>query len=295
MKKIILFVVSLFIADLAWVQQVPSDTEKSVGKHGRIEQVVERGHRVIRFVDKTGKKLKELPVDSKDTVVRVRKDKGFRPGDFKVKISTQLAQDIEDMRKGSKRDIALIRKESKEARVVRDNQYLVLEESVSNFLEYADADDSERAESAAESSLLTHVYDREGNKILELSGDEGCQPVVSNTGHFFVVTVGEYAGAKILNRNREVLAEFDATVGPVFFSMNDKYILAVKYNPSSKTGLSTLTVFDTKENKFSEVTIPWGVFAADEIPEIDETGRKLIMRHAWDPATKAAKVDTIQF
>lgn len=277
-----------------------TDTQKNSGEgsgKAHIEDVTENGHRMLRFFDKDGKKAKDIPFESKDVSLRVQKGKPFTPAAYKIKMSTQLAQDIGDMCKVSDRDVALIRKESKEANFVRDGKFLVTEESVSDFLEPADADDSERAESPAEFSQISRVYDRAGNLILELPREEGWQPVVSNTGQYFVVTVGEYQKSKILNRSRNVLAEFDGSFGPVLFSRTDRYILLVQYRPEDRTGTAFISVFDTNTNKLGlkKIPVPWSVFASNETPEIQEDTRTLIVRHAWDPGTKAAKVDKVQF
>lgn len=268
----------------------PSATPKP-----RIEEVFENNQKLIRFNDKDGKKIKELVVGVKDTRTRIGKEKIFDRSGFKVSISTDVAAVIEARRKHSGRDIELVRQESNSARISDNKKYLVLEESRLDFVEYADIKyDSEFAEDPAENVSVARVYNAEGKEILTLNNTEGWNPLVSNTGQFFAVTIGESEGLKIINLKKEVLAEV-SFLGPTYFSDNDRYILLVNdLLPGRKAAVS---VFDTEsmnlESEKLEVDVE--VFRGIKRMEIFEPQREIVITHAGDVKTRTIKVDRLRF
>ena len=275
----------------------PKEIAQTAKSKQRIEEVFENNHKLIRFYGKDGRKTKDINLKQKETKIRISKAKDFNPSGFKIKISSVVIAVIEENRKSYGRDISFTRQESRTAHPNQNGRFFAVDSSYLDFVEFADARDGELSGDPVETDRVTAIYEQYGTKIFELNRSDGWQPIVSNTGQFFVVIFGENEKTRIINRNKEVLAEFNGVVRPVFFSENDKYILLVYFNPNDETGTATLSVFDTTKNKLElkKIILPWSTFAANESPEIYEDTRTMIIRHAWEPATKEAKVDTIQF
>ncbi len=298
------FIALLMISALA-TMLLAKDTEPTPTKakdipqvaspNQRIEEVFENNHKVIRFHDKSGKKVKELGVGETEIRTHIGKEKVFDRSGLKVNISTAVAEAIESLRKHSGRDIEHVRQESNSARISDNKKYLVLEESRLDFVEYADIkSDSEYAEDPVENTSIARVYNAEGKEILTLNNTEGWNPLVSNTGQFFAVTVGESEGLKILNLRKEILAEV-SFLGPTFFSDNDRYILLV--DDLIPGGKAAISVFDTKENKFelNKLTIPNSAFKNIEKMNISEDKREITIIHFWDIKTRRVKTEKLQF
>jgi len=293
--RTILFVVAFFVGAVVAQAQPPAESSRSQNlKNGRIGRASEKGKTVLRFVDKDGKRIKDIDIEPKETNIRISKNKVFDPADFAVKISTRGVEHLKKMRETG-RDVVFTRREGKEISISRNGRFVAVEESVSDFSDYADANDSERGEGPDEYAAVSKIYNLDGDVILELSMAEGWQPVVSNTGKFFVVTVGEYGKQRIINSSRVILAEIPYHIGGKFFSENDRYILLA--NKIHGTDLCELTVFNTSDNKLElkKSVLPWSTFQGIEKLEISEKDRIMIIHHTWDPAVKEAKVDTVRF
>jgi len=304
MKSLIaLLLLSVFATDLpAKEKESPAtkaeESPQPANPKQRIEEVFENNRKLIRFYDKVGNKIKELEVGVKETRTRISKENAFDHAGFKVSISTDVAAVIEARRKHSGRDIELVRQESNSARISDNKKYLVLEESRLDFVEYADIKyDSEYVEDPAENTSVSRVYNAEGKEILMLNNTEGWNPLVSNTGQFFAVTIGESEGLKILNLKKEVLAEV-SFLGPTYFSDNDRYILLVNdLLPGRKAEVS---VFDAKENKLELRILLLEECCGDTNKvEILEDKREIIIRHEWDVKTNRwlvpPSIERIQF
>lgn len=274
---------------------VGSTVVKVEPKRGHIERVKEKGHEVIRFFDKDGKRIKELNLEKKDIKIIVSRSKRFYPLGFKVNISTWVAEVIENARKEFGRDIELYRQESHWSSLSGNGKFMVITDDYADYVELADANDSERADGATEIRNITTIYDLEGNKIIELPKEEGWQPVISNTGQFFVVTVGEYERHRIVNRNKKIIAEFEYHVGNKFFSENDVYILMTNKIPDSD--LCELTVFNTRENRLElkKTILPWNTFQGIEKNEIFEDTRIMVIHYSGESRPQGPRVNTVHF
>lgn len=275
----------------------PDGVKKAEPKRGRIERVKEKDDEIIRFFDKDGKKTREVRLGERTHKVRINKSKRFNRASLKVNVSKKVADIIESARKESGRDIELHRQESHWSSMSGDGNFVSVIDNYADYIEVADARDDERSEGATEIASTTTIYDLAGNKILELSKDEGWQPVVSNTGQFFVVTLGEYEKSRLIAQDKRVLAEFDGVVAPVFFSMNDRYALLLHFDPQADSKNALLTVYDTLADKLEskKLSIPWRIFSSNETPEINEETRTIIIRHKWDSIKKTSEVDTVHF
>lgn len=250
----------------------------------RIEEVFENNRKLIRFHDKDGKKIKEIDLEQKETKIRINQNKPFNPSNFKLKISSQIAETIEEIRKSSGRDVELYRSEYKEVSFSGNKQFVVVEDGYLDFVDFADASDGERAEEATESVRVTTIYGQEGNKIIELSKADGWQPIVSNTGEFFIVTIGEYEKHRIINREKETLAEVSYHRGNKFFSTHDRYILLENEPEGSEH--CEWTIYDTKERKLELGKVLLKECSGDVNKiEILEDKREIVMRHEWDMKT----------
>ena len=197
---------------------------KAAPSHGRIERVKESGNEIIRVFNKDGEKIREFHLGMKDVKVRVSKKQKFNPSSISVYISSRVADAIENTRKESGRDVVLYRRESHWSSLGGNGKFVAITDDYADFVEVSDALDGERTEEATEISNTTSVYDSEGNKILELNKEDGWQPVVSNTGNYFIVTVGEYERHRIINRQKKLMAEVDYHSGRKFFSSDDGFV-----------------------------------------------------------------------
>lgn len=271
------------------------EAPQAAGPKYRIEEVFENNRKLIRFHDKAGKKIKEIDLGSKETKIRISKERIFDRNGFKVNISTEVAEAIESLRKRSGRDVEHLRQETLEGWISDNKKYLVLEESRLDFVEYADIkSDSEFAEDPIETGSITRVYDTDGKEILTFTEDEGRGATVSNSGNFFLIAYGD-VGGRIINSRKEVLAEipFNATSG--YFSDSDRYFLLV--NDSIPWGKATISVFDTKENKLEleKLEVEAAVVRGIKKVEIFELQRELVITHSGDVKTRTIKVDRIRF
>lgn len=269
---------------------------KEAGKHGRIERVKENDYEVVRFFDKSGKKTREIQLKEDDLKIRISNKNAFKSSDLEIKISPTVESAIREMREmDNKRDVQLHRRISRDSWFNGNGRFLIVEEGYADFLRFADSKDGESSGEPTETESVITVYDQNGAKLLELPKSEGAVSV-SNTGNFFVVTVGEYEKTKIMDKDKHSLAEF-AFHGNYYFSETDRYILLVYFNPEENANDAALTVYDTKENKLElkKVILPWRIFASNKTPEINENTRTMIIRQSWNPKTKKAKEDVIRF
>ena len=264
-------------------------------KRGHIERLFDKDHEVVRFIDKDGKKTKEINLRAKETKIKIGKTDLL--DQKKIGISPKVLAEIEEIRKSHGRDIVFSRQESREARFSQNEKFLIVEDLYLDFVEFADARDSELSGDPVETGGQVSIYGIDGNKIFEISKNEGMRPIVSNTGQYIVMLSNEEKKNKIYNTNKKILAEFDGPTGPLFFSQNDRYILLVHFSPDDGTGMTTLSVYDTTRNKLEikKIALPWSTFSSNETPDIQENTRTMIIRHEWDPAQEAARTDRIRF
>ncbi|MHB0995281.1 MAG: YncE family protein [Elusimicrobiales bacterium] len=274
-------------------QEKSQGTEKSDTRTGRIEHVKEQNRDVIRFWDKDGKIIRDIDVSSEENTEHVSKEKAFNQAASKVKVSSKVAERIESLRKESGRNIAILQRTNREIFIGKNSKQVAIAESVYDFVDFADANDGERTEDAAEILNTLIVYDSTGKEIFRRENQPGGVEM-SNTGEYFVVAKVP-KGVDIINRNNEVLGAVLAEPERVYFSPKDRYVLVLHF--TGNTDSIAITVFDTKERKleFARVYAPWGMFASNEIPVINENKRTISVQHAWEPATKTAKVDTVRF
>ncbi|MHB0997513.1 MAG: hypothetical protein ACYC2I_14200 [Elusimicrobiales bacterium] len=264
-------------------------------KQGHIERLFDKDHEVIRFMDKDGKKTKEINLQAKETKIRIGKTEFI--DQKKLGISPKVLTEIEEIRKSNDRDVVFSRQESREARFNQNEKFLIVEDLYLDFVELADARDAELSGDPVETGGQVSIYGNDGNKIFEISKNEGIRPIVSNTGQYIVMLSNEEKQNKIYDTAKKILAEFDGPTGPLFFSQNDRYILLVHFNPDDGTGMAALSVYDAVKSKleYKKIMLPWGTFSSNETPDIQENTRTMIIRHEWDPARKAAKTDRIRF
>ncbi len=263
----------------------------------RIEEVFENNHKLLRFHDKDGKKTKDIDLVSKETKIRVSKEKIFDHSSFGLKISSKIAETIEEMRKSSGRDVELYRSELKEVSFSGNKQFVVVEDGYLDFVDFAEASDGERSEDPTETGCVTTVYDSDGNKVLELSKDEGWRPIVSNTGQIFIVVVGEYGKQRIMNRKKEILAEIPYFSGGALFSERERFIIFTEMTYGSDK--SSISVFDTQNDKFElrKLVVSNLVFKNIKKIEILEDKREIVISH--EPfhvrVAKGNEIDRVRF
>lgn len=293
----------LLISALATVLPA-KDTEPSTAKtkeaaqvakpKQRIEEVFKNNRKLIRFHDKNWEKTKEIDLESKETKVRINKDKVFDPSSFKLKISSQIAGTIEETRKSSGRDVELYRSESRKASFSGNKQFVVVEDGYLDFVDFADSSDAERSEDPIEIQQTDTVYNLDGIEIIKLTREEGGVAAISNTGEFLVLVTGE-AGERLINRKKEILAEIPFHADGIYFSANDRFIVFTKLTYGSDK--CSISIFDTHNNKLEleKLVVSNLVFKNIERMEISETKREIIIQHSWDIKTKQVKTDKLQF
>ena len=264
-------------------------------KREHIERLFDKDHEVIRFIDKDGKKTKEINLQAKETRIRIGKTEFI--DQKKLGISPKVLTEIEEIRKSHGRDIVFSRQESREARFSQNEKFVIVDDLYLDFIELADARDAELSGDPVETGGQVSIYGIDGNKIFEISKNEGMRPIISNTGQYIVMLSNEEKKNKIYKTDKKILAEFDGPTGPLFFSQNDRYVLLVHFSPDDGTGMATLSVYDTAKNKleFKKIALPWSTFSSNETPDIQENTRTMIIRHEWDPAREAARTDSIRF
>ena len=262
----------------AFSDKVDAATETVKSKR-RIAEVFENGHKLIRFYDNDGKKKKDINLDQKETKIRISKDKAFDASQYKIKISAEVMEAIKESRKRDNRDVELFRREFRETSFSGNNKFVAVEDGYLDFMEFADASDGELSETPVETDRVTTVYDSDGNKILELNKNDGWQPIGSNAGQFFIVTIGEYGKYRIMNRKKEILAEIPYFSGGAFFSERERFIIFEEMTYGSDK--SSLSVFDTQNNKFEleKIVVSNLVFKNVEKMEILEDKREIIILH----------------
>ena len=275
-------------------QQVSTATVKSEGRHARIERITEKGHDIVRFYNKDGKKTKEVQLGEIEKTARLGKNKSFNAATFELKISSTLAGKVESLRKRSGRDIEVMRRTSKEAETSENGKFLVVEDSQGDFIDYADATEGESSGEVAESVMSNTIYDLQGKQVLTISNEEGWHPRCSNTGKYFVVTLGESAGLAILDIQKNRLAEV-SFVGPVYFSENDRYILLV--DDLGEAGKAAITVYNTesKELELRKVIVDVMVFRGVDFANVSEDRREMTIQHVWNAGKQEERVDTVRF
>lgn len=263
----------------------------------QIKQINDNNNTFIQFVDKKGRVIKNVNVGTSETTTKIPSRKEFNPTKLRLPISTKTISIIELMRKEDERDIILLRRELKEPFIRHNGKFVVIEENVYYFIEYDNANDSERADSPTELQMLTTIYDISGNKIFELTQKEGYRATVSNTGNFFLISLGEYGPWRLVTKSKKALAEFPGSISYICFSKTDKYIFVVQFDPEKDTEMAILNIVDTSQvgRPPLKIRVPWSMFSANESPVIDEENRTLTVQHAWEPATREAKVDSIRF
>lgn len=275
-------------------QETSTKTVKTKSEHGRIEQVREGGNKIMRFFDRDGKKTNEIQLGETTVRARLKKNTRYSATDFGLKLSSGVARALDSAAKGS-RDVVIQRRISKEARKNDKGNFWAVSDLRSDFLDYADVQsEDEYTESPVETERISTVYDLDGNEIVKIPGKEGWHPIVSNTGRYFIVTVGEHKGLRILNRNKAVLAEVPF-VGSAYFSESDRYILLIE--DLLPGGKAAVNVFDTKENKLElrKVVVNRLTFQTIKQMEILEPSREIIVKHIWNPQAQESKVEKVKF
>lgn len=262
-------------------------------KEGHIEHGSESGHEVFRFFDKGGVKRREIRLGQKTLKAKLDRNTPYNAATFGLKISSDVARWLEAARKKSDADMEVERRFSKYAEATPDGKFVVLQDRRDDFLKFADGRVTELYGEAVERESQTTVYDEDGNEILQLTDSEGWHPRVSNTGRYFVVTIGDSKGLRILNRDKAALAEVPF-VGPVYFSDTDRFILLVEWVPSGKASIS---VYDTvnKKLELGKILVARSTFQSINTVTIIEGNRTLIIKHAGDVKTRQIKTDKVQF
>lgn len=296
MKKLMLFVGTLCVcAALSYGQGKNDDAKDSRSKRPRIEQTRDNDHEVIRFYDKAGKKTKEFQLGQTETRVVLKKQKAFNAASFGLKISTSVAELLEAGRKRSGRDMAVKRRISKHASVTQDGKYVVVHDSRGDFLEHADGRDVENWEypEAVETEDSETVYDSDGREVLRLSENDGHGISVSNTGKYFAIGYGD-TGGRIINAQKEVLAETPFMENNLYFSENDKYIIFVE---GGGIGGATISVYDTENKKLElrKLVVNGSFFQGIDEIKISEPNREIIVQHIWDPKKAEKKLEKVKF
>ncbi|MCM2267180.1 MAG: hypothetical protein NDI60_05320 [Elusimicrobiales bacterium] len=298
MKKAILFAGALYGCMTLLHAQARPVAQKEAdgnikGKGPRIERAIEKGKEILRFHDVKGRKTREISIENKNTQIRVSKSKPFDHSRFKIRISTQVADAIENTRKRTGRDISVTRREEREMSIERGGKFAIVSVHSSDFVEVADPLDSERAEDPVEASSEFSVYDAEGNDILTLE-NHGDGATISNTGNYFLVLNGS-GGEHVINRSKEVLAEIPFVVYQAYFSPNDRYLVLVELSAASSE--CPISVYDTVNKKLElrKLSVDKMVFQSVDEIDISEEKREIVIRHLWDWKTRKVKTETFVF
>lgn len=262
-------------------------------KRGHIERLFDKDHEVIRFIDKDGKKTKEIAIQTKETRIRIGKTELI--DQKSVGISPKVLTEIEEIRKSHDQDIVFSRQESREARFSQNEKFVIVDDLYLDFIELADARDAELSGDPVETVGKTRIYNAEGNLLCELARTDGWQPVLSNSGEYLIVTIGDYEKHRILNLQKEILAEMPYHNGNKWFSPNDRFILLEDRPQYSEK--SSITVYDTKKKKINlnAVVVDGRIFTEIESMRISEGNRTVFIKHLWNPETKQSKEDILRF
>ena len=262
-------------------------------KREHIEHLFDKDHEVIRFIDKDGKKTKEINLQAKETRIRIGKTEII--DQKSIGISPKVLTEIEEIRKSHGRDIVFSRQESREARFSQNEKFVIVDDLYLDFIELADARDAELSGDPVETVGKTRIYNAEGNLLCELARTDGWQPVLSNSGEYLIVTIGDYEKHRILNLQKEILAEMPYHNGNKWFSPNDRFILLEDRPQYSEK--SSITVYDTKKKKINlnAVVVDGRIFTEIESMRISEGNRTVFIKHLWNPETKQSKEEILRF